>query len=260
VAQCIRGVVCGREEEKGERGDRVENYSKLIMSYTIIENKKIEPHITFIRINPNDIALTLREVFESIANLSWINKFDDNYTRRSFSARAEKTINYIAENIIKATDDTITSESGEYVVSELARKSIVSELNYLDIPLAELIKSKKIGNPGFDFYSENNENIILFGEAKYLSNKSAYGSAFSQIVQFINEERHITDLVEIDKFYGEKALENVSDNNEQGFVAAFASRNTVSEVLINQIKKNRNYAKLSKHRELICVAVNIWIT
>jgi hypothetical protein len=225
-------------------------------------NQKIEPHITFIRINPDDIALTLREVFESLANLSWINSFDDDYVRSSFLTRAQDTVKYIAENIIKETDDSVTSDSGEYVVSELARQSVVNELNYLNIPLGELIKAQKIGNPGFDFYSENTAaSLLLFGEAKYLSKQNAYGSAFEQIVRFEKERRHIADLVDIGRFFSPKSLNNVVDKGgvrgKKGFIAAFASKSTTTEHLIENIKKNKNFQILSKHEELICVAVDI---
>lgn len=225
--------------------------------YSIVDNRKIEPHITFIRINPDDVAVTLREVFESLSNLSWINDFDAEYIRASFKVRAEATVKHIADNIIKSTDDTITSNSGEYVISELARKTVVNELKYLDIPLAELVKEQKSGNPGFDFYTVNGVKIILFGEAKYLSNQNAYGSAFKQIVRFESEKRHIADLVDIDKFCCKESLENASTHNKKGFVAAFASKETSTDVLIRHICNNEDYKKLSKHEELICIAVNI---
>ena len=51
---------------------------------------------------------------------------------------------YIFNNIIKDSDDNITRDSGEYVVSELARKSVIEVYDYLDIPLAELIKKQKL--------------------------------------------------------------------------------------------------------------------
>ena len=41
---------------------------------------------------------------------------------------------YIFNNIIKDSDDNITRDSGEYVVSELARKSVIEVYDYLDIP------------------------------------------------------------------------------------------------------------------------------
>lgn len=224
--------------------------------YTIIDKIQIKDNITFIRINPTNIELTLKDVFVSLSNLSWINDFDKEYIRNSFQVRADATVKYITDNIIKSTDDEITSNSGEYVISELARKSIISELNYSNIPLGELIKEQKSGNPGFDFYTENLTKILLFGEAKYLADRNAYGSAFEQIVRFEREKRDIADLQDIDKFCGEASLRNVIENNK-GFIAAFASKSTTTERLINNIKANADYSKLKHFNELICVAVNI---
>jgi hypothetical protein len=224
--------------------------------YTIVDNKKIEDNITFIRINPTNIELTLKDVFTSLSNLSWINNFDKEYVRQSFKVRADATVKYISENIIHSNDDEITSDSGEYVISELARKSIIGELNYSDIPIGELIKEQKSGNPGFDFYSENTTNILLFGEAKYKSNRNAYGSAFEQIVRFENEKRDIADIQDIDKFCSEESLRNVLNNNK-GFIAAFASKTITTEKLINNIRANADYNTLKEFNELICVAVNI---
>jgi len=224
--------------------------------YTIVDNKKIEDNITFIRIVPTSIELTLKDVFVSLSNLSWIYEFDKEYVRQSFQVRADATVKYISDNIIKANDDEITSNSGEYVISELARKSIIDELDYSNIPLGELIKEQKSGNPGFDFYSENLTEILLFGEAKYIANRNAYGSAFEQIVRFEKEKRDIADLQDIDKFCRGKSLKNVLEN-KKGFIAAFASKTITTERLINNIKANTDYNVLKKFNELICVAVNI---
>lgn len=224
--------------------------------YTIIDNIEIEDHIRFIRINPTNIELTLKEVFYSLSNLSWINEFDKDYSRQSFRIRADATVKYISENIIKSSDDSITSDSGEYVISELARKSIITELDYSDIPLGELIKEQKSGNPGFDFYSESGINILLFGEAKYIADRNAYGSAFKQIVRFENEKRDIADLQDIDKFCTEDSLSNVVNGNK-GFIAAFASKTITTEQLIENINANADFNILKTFKELICVAVNI---
>ena len=224
--------------------------------YTIIDKITIEDHISFIRINPTNIELTLKEVFESLANLCWINDFDKDYVKQSFQVRAEATVKYISDNIINSADDAITSDSGEYVISELARESIITELNYSDIPLGELIKEQKSGNPGFDFYSENNINVLLFGEAKYIADRNAYGSAFKQIVRFENEKRDIADLQDIDKFCSEESLLNVTKGNK-GFIAAFASKTIATDKLIENIKANAEFNILKNFDELICVAVNI---
>lgn len=224
--------------------------------YTVIDQLRIEPHITFIRIEPTDISLTLGDVFKSMSDLSWISGFDKQYTVDAFQVRAEETIDYITKNIIAESDNEITKDTGEIVVSELSRLAVVNEMSYLDIPLAELIKSQAVGNDGFDLYSKNLNKIILFGEAKYLSNRNAYGRAFEQIVRFIDIKQDVSDIQDIDKFYCEESLNNHS-KGKKGFIASFSSKKTTTQRIINGIENNLNYKKLTGFEEIICVAVNV---
>jgi hypothetical protein len=224
--------------------------------YTIVDNQKIEPHITFIRINPTDVKLTLKEVFESLSDLCWISSFDKEYIQDAFQVRAQATVDYIADNIIKENADVVTSNSGEYVISELARKTIVREMSYLDIPLAELFKIKDAGNHGFDFYTINGSKILLFGEAKYVAGQNAYGRALKQIVKFENTKQDCSDIIDIDLFCCDESKTNFS-NNKKGFVAAFSSKTTATKTLIENIKNNADFQTLKKFEEIICVAVNL---
>ena len=224
--------------------------------YEIIESLEVEPHIRFFRIRPTDIKLTLRSVFESLSNNSWIIKFDNGFLKHTFSVRFQSTIDYISSNIIHEEDDSLTSDSAEYVISEIARSTIVEQLDYLDIPLGELIKEQKSGNPGFDFYSMNKSNIILFGEAKYVAVQNAYGRALEQIYRFNTEQRDIADLLDIQNLCPKASCDEVCNGNK-GFIAAFSSKSTTTERLISNIKDNVNYQKLSSHKELILVAVDI---
>lgn len=225
-------------------------------AYNIIDHQKIDDHVTYIRIDPIDISLTLKEVFSSLSDLAWISNFDEEYLKQSFEIRAKATIDYIAKNIITSTDTKITSDSGEYVVSELARKTIVDKMAYLDIPLAELIKVKDAINHGFDFYSKNNDEIILFGEAKYNARQNAYGLSFEQIARFENEKQDCSDIIDIDRFCCENSKINFS-NGKKGFIAAFSAKATTSDKIIKGIKKNTHFKGIKKFNEIICVAVNL---
>lgn len=226
------------------------------MGYTIVNNQKIKPHITFIRINPTDIKLTLKDVFNSLSDLCWISSFDKEYTQASFRVRSQATIDYISNNIIREEEDGVTSNSGEYVISELARKTIVREMNYLDIPLAELFKVKDAGNHGFDFYTINGNKIILFGEAKYVARQNAYGRALKQIVKFETEKQDSSDIADIDLFCCDESKTNFS-GNKKGFIAAFSAKSTSTGTLIENIKRNTDFQTLDKFDEIICVAVNL---
>lgn len=224
--------------------------------YSISHISEIDAKVTFIRITPTDISMTLREVFQSLSELSWISAFDDEYIRESFNQRANDTITYIAENIITNEESEITSNSGEYVISELARKTIVEQKGYLDIPLAELFKIKDVGNHGFDFYSKNNDLIILFGEAKYVANQSAYGRAFKAITKFIENKQDVSDIADIDRFCCQQSKQKFQ-SGQKGYIAAFASKQISTDRLIQNIRRNTDYNSLIAYNELICVAVDI---
>lgn len=225
-------------------------------AYRVIDRIQIEPHIVFIRIEPTDIKITLREVFKSLSDIAWISAFDKQYIQDYFQVRAEETINYIANNIIAQADDKITTHSGELVVSELSRLTVINEMSYLDIPLAELIKSQAAGNDGFDFFSKNLSKIILFGEAKFNSRQNAYGAAFEQIARFERTKQDTSDIKEIAEFCCEESLNNHT-RGKKGFIASFASKTTSSTIIVNGIKRNTDYNNLKGFEEIICVAVNV---
>ena len=91
----------------------------------ILECKKIDTenydNITYIRIEPENLSVTIRDIITSFSDLSWISKFDEPYIQRSFIKRAKDTAQYLEKKILNNDGDKITENSGEYIVSELAR-------------------------------------------------------------------------------------------------------------------------------------------
>ena len=226
----------------------------------VLECKKIDVEnynsITYIRIDPENLSVTIRDIITSLSNLSWIAKFDKSYIRNSFFKRAEDTAEYLADKILKDDGDKITEDSGEYVVSELAREALVIELKYLDVPLAELFKEQVSGNPGFDFYSANKEKVIIFGEAKYSSGRNAYGIGMEQVDRFIREGQDVSDLNDIDKFFEEESLK-LADNGDTAYAIAFAAKGTASDMIIKGIIRNKHYKDIAINKEVIFLAVNV---
>ena len=217
----------------------------------IVDHKMLDEFspakVQFIRIEPEDISKTLSEILSALMDLSWLNNFDQEFQRKAFTSRANKTIDDIKEKFDKCVNDDISKDAGEYVVSELARETMVSTLKYLDVPLAELLGKKRSGNPGFDFHSQNEiTDTVIFGEAKYIADRVAYGSALKQI----------EDLPELNAFCSRTALERVSDG-KKGFSAAFSAKNTSTEKIINNITKRGEFQSLLQYEELILVAVNL---
>ena len=148
--------------------------------------------VQFFRIDPEDLSATLENILRALMDLSWLSKFDQDYEKIAFNSRAQKTIADIKNKFEQCIDDSITKDAGEYVVSELARETLITQLDYLDIPLDELVGKQRSGNPGFDFHSQNKvTDTVIFGEAKYVSKTTAYSSALPQIVEFIGDGKDV---------------------------------------------------------------------
>lgn len=213
--------------------------------------------VQFIRIDPEDISTTLLEILETIMDLSWLKNFDADFAVESFRQRAKITIIDIEDKFARCAGGKLTKEAGEYVVSEVAREAIVSQLGYLDIPLAELLGKKISGNPGFDFHSQNNgTDTVIFGEAKYVAAQSAYSRAIEQIKDFIDDKKDIADLADLRDFCTPAALARTTAGFK-GFAAAFSAKSTPSDKLIASIQTNPAFPELLKYEEVILVAVNL---
>lgn len=234
---------------------------KEVVALKIIEHQIIKASgtakVQYMRIDPENLSLTLSDILSTLLNMSWISKFDEDYEIGAFTSRANKTIEDIKKKFSECTNDKITTNAGEYVVSELAREAIVNELHYLDIPLAELLGKKKSGNPGFDFHSQNIEtDTVIFGESKYVATTAAYSSALPQIVDFITNNKDIEDLPELKPFCSAAALHRAYNGNK-GFAAAFSAKSTSSDEIIKNITRRSDYQSLLSFEEVLLVAVNI---
>lgn len=217
----------------------------------------INNQITFLRIDPENLQDTLADIMKCLIDLSWLSRFDEDYMKNSFKIRAEKTIIDIQKKFNDCSDDEVTKEAGEYVVSELARESLFNQMGYLHVPLSELLGMKVSGNPGFDFHSQNNNtDTIIFGEAKYNSRQSAYSSAITSISNFIDDKKDIMQLADLYHFCTPTALTRATNGNK-GFAIAFSAKVTSSSKIIASIFAHTDITKLLSHEEIIIVAVNL---
>ena len=213
--------------------------------------------VQFFRIDPEDVSATLADILRVLMDLSWLSKFDQDYEKQAFALRAQKTIDDIKNKFDQCIDDSITKDAGEYVVSELARETLIAKLDYLDIPLAELVGKKRSGNPGFDFHSQNKiTDTVIFGEAKYVTKTTAYSSALPQIVEFIRDGKDIEDLPELKPFCTSLALQKAAGGTK-GFSAAFSAKITGTDKIVESIVKRTDFQHLLQYEEIILVAVDL---
>lgn len=84
----------------------------------------------FLRVQPDDLKVTLSQIFYVLSDLSWISNFDEDYIRESFQERAKATLADIYAKITTSSTDEVSSDAGEYVVSELAREAIHQKIKF----------------------------------------------------------------------------------------------------------------------------------
>lgn len=227
-----------------------------ILTYTsffYLENKYF-----FIRIDPENISTTIQDILKELGSLSWLSKIRKSFLQESFLINANKTIEALKLKFDNTADDSsIKRECGEYIVSTLSKKSVVTILNHTDIPLMELLGLKKTHNPGFDFYTEKKDNYMLYcGEAKYVASSSAHSSCMNQINDFINQSKHKSDLVLIDNFIEEETGNNTIADIIGVIVAFSCLKQQTDNYLIEKIKNNQKFIELiGKSKSIIFVGV-----
>lgn len=214
----------------------------------------------YIRVEVDDPLISLRTIFMSLIDTSWINHFfpKNDWIHKSVLSRAMPTIELIRKSFDYGDNPTVNKDTGEKMVSEISRKTLVDDFRHWAMPIAELFKQKVDGNPGFDFHTVLLESdLLMFGEAKYVKDKTPYNNAMRQISDFIDEEKDMKDLLEISHFMPSKIpLEN-ANIGIKGYVAAFSTNGKSDEYIIDKVVNHENYNKLSQYPLFIAIAVNL---
>ena len=179
-------------------------------------------NIHFICVEIDDIPNYAKELIESIKNTSWIDKLDD-IGKISYTETAHETINKLI-SIFSCSEDPISADFGEYLISMTAGSSLEKLLSHEILPLSELWKEKKSGNPGFDFHTITPQKHISFGEAKYSARRNTYNAAIEQITSFINQKKEGRDLVHLEKIANTEAIHNYT-KGYKCYCAAFSLKN-----------------------------------
>ena len=231
---------------------------KILSSFKIDLNKyELEGNAYFIRVSPGELDITIKEILIELSNFSWLSKFNKEYLRKSMEHRAQATCDYLKKAFYDEQDNPIISNAGEYIVSNLSKRSIVEELGHLDVPLAELLGRKKVGNSGFDFFTEDTtEKLVSCGESKYVNGINAYNSSLGQIKEFIVEKKYYDDIPILQSLVEEDALERMG-KDEISISVAFSSTNILDDKLMENIVQNEHFKELVKKYKIILVAVNM---
>lgn len=132
------------------------------------------------------------------------------------------------------------------MVSLSAAQALANELGHNSFPLSEIWKEKLTGNHGFDYYTECMGETINCGEAKFNSASNAYGAAARQVCEFIDDEKDLGDLVHLNYFASEVAVNKLVNSRKRGFCLAFSvNSNNLEQILVNSLA-NLDVIRLSK--------------
>lgn len=215
-----------------------------------------ETNIKFLRVKVDNLESNVREIIKNLYDVSWLNKLATEELKVGFMSCAEPTIKRMCKDLETALEGDSVSDIGEYIVSNVARLIVEECYNYYVLPLAELLKEKVSNNSGFDYHFQTNENIPVFGEAKYVANSNAYGKALSQVNRFIKENKDKKEIQLLSNFLSREAISNIVLGNK-GYSISFSTTEITSEKLIEHILENEDFKKLLEYKEIIMVAVEI---
>lgn len=196
-----------------------------------------------------------KEIIQIISDTSWLNNLGV-VERASLEARARPTIEKLVGNILSKVTDKVTDDFGEYLVSSSAQKALIDSYDHKGVPLAELIKEKISGNPGFDFHTETHTGFIAFGEAKYSGSASPYTDALTQINDFVDNQKDIMECALLQSFVSEQAMANAM-GNAKAFIAAFSVNAVKPDTVMKNAVKSTYTQKLTCHKELYLIGVEV---
>ena len=202
-----------------------------------------------------DIEARAEEMIKTISDTSWINRLGA-VEKRTFEARSNRTISKLVNLIVSRVEDEISAEFGKFMISDSAQRFLESNFRHTKLPLAELLKEKITGNPGFDFHTESSSNLIAFGEAKYSGSSTPHSRAIKQIVEFITLEKDSAELIIIKNFVSAGAVQKAI-NGDKAYVAAFSINGMDPESIINNALKSTAIDPLLAFPELYMIGIEV---
>ena len=218
-------------------------------------DKSTSCNVYSIYVEIDDIGAKATEMITMIADTSWISKLDI-VTQTSYEARSKITIDKLINGILKKVINTVNTEFGEFLISATAQDSLELTYSHNKVPLAELWKEKKTGNPGFDFHTESNADLIAFGEAKYSGITNPYTNALTQISRFIDLKKDKMELVDLKNFTSKESINNALVD-KKAFVAAFSINSNNPQSIIENALKSENIDSLLNYDELYIIGIKI---
>ncbi|MBK0371037.1 hypothetical protein [Flavobacterium agrisoli] len=211
--------------------------------------------VNCIHVQITNLKSIVDEIHETIADTSWIDKLDA-LSQEIFRATSERTIDKIVNQIIAGMTSTVNEDIGEYIVSYAGQSALETNFSHIKIPLAELLKEKVSGNPGFDFHTLSAKRFLVFGEAKFSLDGTPRAIALDQIGEFITLKKEIAEVQTFRPFMDDECEKNILAGM-RGYAAAFSFNAKDIDTIFKNALESDIIDELIKHNELYLIAVEI---
>ncbi|MBP4143207.1 hypothetical protein J3S90_15485 [Flavobacterium sp. P4023] len=211
--------------------------------------------VNCIHVQITNLKSIVDEIHETIADTSWIDKLDA-LSQEIFRATSERTIDKIVNQIIAGITSTVNEDIGEYIVSYAGQSVLETNFSHIKIPLAELLKEKVSGNPGFDFHTLSSKRFLVFGEAKFSLDGTPRAIALDQIGEFITLKKEIAEVQTFRPFMDDECEKNILAGM-RGYAAAFSFNAKDIDTIFKNALESDIVDELIKHNELYLIAVEI---
>lgn len=211
--------------------------------------------VNCIHVQITNLKSIVDEIHETIADTSWIDKLDA-LSQEIFRATSERTIDKVVNEIIAGVTSTVNEDIGEYIVSYAGQSVLETNFYHTKIPLAELLKEKVSGNPGFDFHTISTKRFLVFGEAKFSIDGTPRAIALDQIGKFITLNKEVAELQTFRPFMDDECEKNILAGM-RGYAAAFSFNAKDIDTIFKNALESEIIEELIKHNELYLIAVEI---
>lgn len=222
-----------------------------------------EHNIQFYVVKIDDVKLESNRILNVLKDRTWLSEINDKTLTNSFLNRANRTSELFEDrlNSLSSLDDYLTAV-GEKIVTINANETIEDECKCRALPLPDMWKFKRDGNPGFDFFNENTTKFyLIYGEGKFVEGKTPYNNAASQVVNFISIGHDIDELPEVKEFIDENTKNNCAKKDFfREFSIAFSipkKKERDYEEIYNNLKSNKHVLDLLENFNIYAVGVEL---
>ncbi len=233
----------------------MEYYKKNTADYLQSENES-DCNIVCIHVKITNVSEEVAAMLKAVTDDSWIKKLGT-INQFVYNATSRRTIADISKKIQEMDKTPLTISVGEYLTSFSAQHALVEICGHTKLPLAELLKEKVSGNPGFDYHTISQDNVLVFGEAKYSDKDTPKDKAIDQIMDFIGLSKDYAELHSLLPLIGEDVQSKIIDGIK-GYAAAFSlNMKNVDLAFKNALKLETLKSVINEHAEYYVIAIEI---